>query len=223
MLLGGSPSLLRDQQDSIDFVHLDELDLDALVAGGREVLADVVRADRQLPVTAVGEHRQLHALGPAVAEERVDRGADRAAGVEDVVDEDNGHPLEREVEAGRAHERLWVPRRLAAADVDVVAVEGDVELPERDLRAGELLDALAQPLRKRDAASVDADKGDAPEVGVPLDDLVGDPRQRLRDRVDVEKRSRCRGLRGYGPLRANLTFDSFPASRDRVKGVVVGA
>jgi hypothetical protein len=116
-----------------------------------------------------------------------------------------------------------VPGRFAAADVDVVAVEGDVQLPERDLRAGELLDALAQPLRERDAARVDADEGDLREVGVALDDLVRDPRQRLRDRVGVEKRSCCRGLGGYGPLRANLTFDSFPASRDRVKGVVVGA
>src|SRR5262249_52178952 len=147
----------------------------------------------------------------------------RAAGVEDVVDQDHGHPLEREVEAGRAHERLRVPRRLAAADVDVVAVEGDVELPERDLRAGELLDALAEPLRERHAAGVDTDERDPAEVGVPLDDLVRDPRQRLRDRVGVEQRGRGRGFGGYRPLRAYLTFDSFSASQDRVKGVVVGA
>jgi hypothetical protein len=70
---------------------------------------------------------------------------------------------------------------------------------------------------------VDADEGDLPEVGVPLDDLVRDPRQRLRDRVGVEQRSCFGGLRGYRAVRANLTFDSFPASRDRVKGVVVGA
>jgi hypothetical protein len=215
--------LLGQQQDAIDFVHFDELDLDALVARGRKVLADVVRSNGELAVAAVGEYGQLDALWPAVAEKRVDRRADRAAGVEDVVDEHDGHPFEREVEAGRADERLRVPRRLAAADVDVVAMEGDVELPERDLRAGELLDALAQPLRERDTARVDADEGDAPEVGVPLDDLVREPGQRLRDRVGVAKRSCCRSLRGYRALRANLTFDSFPASRDRVKGVVVGA
>src|SRR5690349_132394 len=173
--------LLGHEQDSIDLVHLDELDLDALVAGGWQVLADVVRADGELAVAAVGEHGQLHALGPAVAEERVDRRADRAAGVEDVVDEHDRHPLEPEVEAGRAHEWLRVPRRLAAADVDVVAMEGDVELPERDLRGRELLDALPEPLGQRNAAGVDADQGDATEVGVPLGDLVRDPRQRLPD------------------------------------------
>src|SRR5205807_4927599 len=90
--------LLWNEQDAVDLVHLDELDLDALVAGGGQVLADVVGADGQLAVAAVGEHGELHALGTAVAEERLDRSPDRPAGVEDVVDEDAGHALEREVE-----------------------------------------------------------------------------------------------------------------------------
>src|SRR4051795_3147341 len=93
--------LLGHEQDAIDLVYLDELDLDALVAGGGQVLADVVRTDRELAVAAVGEDGQLHALRAAVAEERVDRRADRAAGVEDVVDEHHRHPLEREVERRR--------------------------------------------------------------------------------------------------------------------------
>src|SRR6476659_6108633 len=146
--------LLGHEQDAIDFVHLDKLDLDALVAGGWQVLADVIRADR-------------------------------AAGVEDVVDEDAGHPLEWEVERRRAHERLRVPRRLAAANVDVVAVEGDVQLAEGDLGAGELRDPPAQPLRERDAARVDADERDLGEVGAALDDLVCDTRQRLGDRLSI--------------------------------------
>ena len=75
--------------------------------------------------------------------------------------------LEREVEAGRAHHRLRVERRLAAADVDVVAVERDVERAQRDLRAGELLDQRAQPLRNAHAARVDANEGDLLEVGLP--------------------------------------------------------
>src|SRR5947208_10711885 len=93
---------VRDQQDAVDLVHLDELHLDSLVARGRKVLADVVGADRQLAVAAVDEHGELDALGPSVVEERLDRGPDRAARVEDVVDEDDGLALEREVERGRA-------------------------------------------------------------------------------------------------------------------------
>jgi hypothetical protein len=36
----------RDEQDLVDLVYFDELDLDALAAGGRQVLADVVGTDR---------------------------------------------------------------------------------------------------------------------------------------------------------------------------------
>jgi hypothetical protein len=70
--------------------------------------------------------------------------------------------------------------------VHVVAVKGDVELPERDLGSRELGDAPAQPLGERRPARVDADQRDTREVGVSLDDLVRDPRQRLADRVGVE-------------------------------------
>jgi hypothetical protein len=49
---------------------------------------------------------------------------------------------------------------------------------------------------------VDPDECDPPEVGVPLDDLVRDPGQRLLDRVGIEDRARCRGFGGYRPLRA---------------------
>jgi hypothetical protein len=102
-------------------------------------------------------------------------------------------------------------------------VERDVQLPERDLGAGQLLDAVAQPLGQRHAARVDADKGDALELGIALDDLVRDPRQRALDRLGIEDSVRFGGLRAQSALRALLTFYSFPASRDRVKGACVGA
>jgi hypothetical protein len=69
---------------------------------------------------------------------------------------------------------------------------------------------------------VDADQRDPREVGIALDDLVRDPRQRLADRLGIENGGCAGGLGRYGPLRALLTFDSFPASRDRVKGVLIG-
>jgi hypothetical protein len=117
-----------------------------------------------------------------------------------------------------------VARRLAGADVDVVAVEGDVELAERDLGAAQLCDPPPQPLRQRNASRVDSDQRDPVEVGVALDDLVRDPRQRALDRLGIEDGLRFGGLRAVqGTLRALLTFYSFPASLDRVKGVLVGA
>jgi hypothetical protein len=130
----------------VDLVHLDELDLDALVPGGRQVLADVVGSDRQLPVPAVGEAGELDPRRAAVVEEGIDRRADRPAGVEDIVHEHHGSTREREVEARCAHERLRMARRFAGADLDVVAVEGDVERAQLDLRAHELLDQAAKAL-----------------------------------------------------------------------------
>src|SRR5919199_6721469 len=55
--------LLRrgDEQDAVDLVDLEQLHLDALAARGREVLADVVGADRELAVAPVGEHGELDA------------------------------------------------------------------------------------------------------------------------------------------------------------------
>src|SRR5919206_391088 len=125
--------------------------------------------------------------GPAVVEERVDRRADRPPRVEDVVDEDDGAALEREVELRGADDRLRVERRLAAAHLDVVAVEGDVDRAERGRDAGALLDQPPQALRERHAAGVDADERDLVEVGVPLDDLVGDPGERAAEGVLVQE------------------------------------
>src|SRR5438552_1850764 len=67
----GTP-LLRgwNEQDAVDLVHFHELHLDALVAGGRKVLADVVGADRQLAVAPVDEDGELDPLRAAVVEER---------------------------------------------------------------------------------------------------------------------------------------------------------
>jgi len=70
---------------------------------------------------------------------------------------------------------------------------------------------------------VNADERDAFEIGIALDDLVRDPRQRALDVFGIEDSLGFGGLRAQSALRALLTFDSFPASRDRVKGVCVGA
>src|SRR5205823_3820677 len=111
---------------------------------------------------------------------------DRPAGVEDVVDEDARPSLEREVEPSGADERLRVQRRLAAAHLDVVAVERDVQGAEVDLDAREVLDQAAQALRERNSARVDADERDPLEIGVALDDLVGDALERPLQRLRVE-------------------------------------
>ena len=148
---------------------------------------------------AVGDHGELDAGRAAVVEQRLDRGADGAAGVEHVVHEDDRAALEPEVEPGVADDRLRVARRLAAAHRDVVAVEGDIDRAEGDLaRFGRaLLDQALEPLRQRDAAAMDADERDLREILVALDDLVRDAGKRPPERFCVEDDLR-RGEVGHG-------------------------
>jgi len=176
-----------NEQDLVDLIDLDELHLDALAAGGGQVLAHVVGADRKLSVATVCEHSELHPGRAAVVEERLHRGADRSSGVEDVVDEDAGHALERKVELRRTNERLGALGRLTGAHLDVVPIEGDVEVAERELLAAELRDPRPEPLRERHPARLDPHQRDALELRVPLDDLVRDPRERPLDRLAVEE------------------------------------
>src|SRR4029453_6931963 len=100
----------RDEQHLVDLVHLDELNLDALLPRGRQVLADVVGADWKLSGSPVPPAGELDARGAPVVEKRVDRRADRSARVQHVVDEDDRATFEREVKPGGAPQRLRVRR-----------------------------------------------------------------------------------------------------------------
>ena len=210
LVLMRCPSV-RLEHHAVDPVDLRELDPHALAERGREVLPDVVRADRQLAVAAIDEDGELDAFGAAVVEERVDRRPDRPAGEEHVVDEHARRPAEREVELRAADDGLRVERRLAAANEDVVAMEGDVDGAERELDAASLGHELLQPPGERDAARVDADEREPLQVVVPLDQLVRQPRHRARERVRVEDLARA-----FARRCSVLHRCSFPASLDRL-------
>ena len=114
--------------DLVHAVGLGEVHLDLLAARGRHVLAHEVGADRQLAVPAVDQDGELHAAGPAEVAQRVQRRAHRAAGEEDVVDEDD----QPAVDAGVG--QLRGLQRPDAAQPEVVAVEGDVDGADVDRR-----------------------------------------------------------------------------------------
>src|SRR5262249_44653677 len=132
---------------------------------------------------------------------------------------------EPEVQLRVADERLRVLRRLAPADVDVVAVERDVELAERDLAAGEVRNPPTQTLGARDAAGMDPDESDPAARGIALDDPVGEPGEPALDVGPIEQNGLARGVhsahaRGRSPAwTGRVSCSSMPASRDRVKGV----
>ena len=150
----------------------DEAHLDVLTARGGHVLADVVGAQRQLAVAAVDEHGELHGAGPADVAQRVQGRADGPTGIEDVVDEDDQSVVDAALGDRGVLQR---PRRL---DVEVVAVERDVERTVRDRDVGEFLDLVGEPGGQGDAPGRDAEEDDARRVGTVecglFDDLMGD-------------------------------------------------
>jgi len=57
---------------------------------------------------------------------------------------------------------------------EIVAIEGDVEGPDRDRYGLVGLDQCRQPVRERDPAAADADEHEVVGAAVALDDLVRD-------------------------------------------------
>src|SRR3954451_11273793 len=194
-----------DEKDAVDFVHLDELHLDALAAGGGKVLSDVVGPDGKLAVAPVDEARQLDARRAPVFEDGLDRCADRPARVEDVVHEDAGHALEGEVELRRLDDGLSVDRPLAAAHDDVVAMEGDVDAPDCHLDPAEVRDQPPEPLGERNAPRLNADESDTREVAVALDDLVSDAGDGPVERLRVQEDTPCIDMRSHKQLLSGLS------------------
>jgi hypothetical protein len=76
-------------------------------------------------------------------------------------------------------------RPLRVAALDVVAVEGDVDVADRDLGAAELADERVQALGENRPPGVDSNQGDR-LLFVSLDDLVRDPDQSPAQIVVVE-------------------------------------
>jgi hypothetical protein len=74
---------------------------------------------------------------------------------------------------------------IRGAGAQVVAVEGDVDVAERDLGLEQVLDELVDPLCQVRTAPVDADKGYW-AAGVLLHDLVRDAYERASDVVLVQ-------------------------------------
>ena len=143
-------------------------DVDHLVPVGRQVLAHVVRPDRQLAVAPVDHHGQLDHLGPPVVAEGVERGPDGPPGEEHVVDQHHGGPGEVGGDVGGRFGQH-------GAQPDVVPVEGHVQGADGHVGALHLGQGLGQPMGDADAAGLQADQHDVVEAPVALGDLVGHP------------------------------------------------
>ena len=186
---------LPDEQHAIDLVDLDELDLHALAPCRRQVLADVVGADRKLAVPSIDQNGELHARRPAELEERVDRGADRAARVEHVVDQDDRHPLDGNGmlvarTTGWRSGGLPPSRTCTSSRWNVMSsAPSGSSTPLRSATSRFRRDASGTPRVWMPTSAMLLEPWAHPGRRGALDDLMGDPRKRLRDRLGVEERA----------------------------------
>src|SRR6266550_6364923 len=162
----------------VDAVFLVDEDIDPLGIRRRHVLADVVRTDRKLTVSAVDKDRKLDRARPAEVHQRIHRGAGRASVVNYVVDQhdhlaaDVGHFARRPVTVG------W-------SEVEVIAMLRDVEAAKGHPRLLELAENHGQTLGEDVAFADDADDHNIFDAPIALYDLVRDPMQRAADLVGV--------------------------------------
>src|ERR1700749_463594 len=100
-------------------------------------------------MAAVDEHGELDPGRPAVVEDLLDGGTHRSPRIQDVVDDHDRAPLDGEVKVGRKDDRG------AGPDREVVAVEGDVDVAQRDGGVEQLADQRVQTGREDGAATMD--------------------------------------------------------------------
>ncbi|CDN45049.1 hypothetical protein BN871_GH_00050 [Paenibacillus sp. P22] len=172
-----SSSLMNDCHDVFP-VHFSQRYADVLFLGGWHVLAYIIGTDRQLPVSAVHEHGKLDRLRPALIHQGVHRRADRASGVQDVIEQDDTLVVDQKRVAGsvcrREADRL-------SLDAPVIPVSRNVELAASNRRAFDFADLFGDPARQVDAAGADADQHAVLDALVLFDDFVGNPGESTAD------------------------------------------
>src|ERR1700674_1746017 len=190
--------------DDVVFAHED---LDPLRVRGGDVLADVVRPDGQLAMSAIDEHGELDGLRPPKVHQRVHRRARGSPVMDHVVDEDDHLAVDGWHLGGGA--MRWL------AQVAVVAVIGHVEPADRDAYAFQLGQDRGQAPCQDISLADDADQHNVVGAAIPLHDLVRDARERTADLICIHhsglqpslcdahasNRSR-RAMRTCNPLRA---------------------
>src|ERR1700730_1686218 len=87
---GGAPGSALKYHRRVEPFDLLQADLDPLALRGGHVLAHVGRADRELPVPTVDQHRELYGARAPELDQGLHRGAGGAAVVDHVVDQDDG-------------------------------------------------------------------------------------------------------------------------------------
>ena len=190
--IGRSGSALDDH--GVLVVDAGEVDPHPLDQRGREVLADEVGADRQLAVAAVDQDREPDRPRPADVVQRVERGADGAAGEQHVVDQHDDLAVDAAVAGSGSGSSVR-----AGLQPQVVAVHRHVERADR---------ARRRPRRRRSARR---SAGRAGRRGDGMPSRTRSAAPLLRSRISWEMRVRAREM-----SRASSTVRPVPADRAAV-------
>lgn len=139
------------------------------LAGGRgDVFADVIGPNGKFAMAAVDQYGVLDSRWSPEGGEGVHGGAAGAAGVEDVVYEDDSAGIEVVGKLAR------LDGDEAAAQAQVIPVHGDVDGAGFDATLLKLLNVSGETAGDFDSSEGNPNEGDLVEVGVALNDFVSD-------------------------------------------------
>lgn len=155
--------------------------LHALRGRCRQVLADVVRLDGQLAVSAVDEDDELNSARPPEFNERIEGRANRSPRVQHVVDEQDSLIVDRERDLGAPNHRL----RAHGVTHEIVAVERDVEGPGPDLVTVDRFERGGNPAGQGHSARPNAHERQIVDTAVALENLVRDAGERTTHPIGV--------------------------------------
>src|SRR5439155_17130327 len=147
-----SSCLLGSRQDhhAIWGPRLFQINFNCFFKCGRQVLAHIGGFDRELPVPAIHQHRQLDLARASQVDQAVHGGPDRPAGEEDVVHQDHLEVCDVERDVGPAQHRVLFPR------VQIVTIEGDIQVADGNRRPFDLLELFGEPFGEVHAAGPNA-------------------------------------------------------------------
>src|SRR5580693_2441320 len=126
-------------------------------------------------MASINEHQQLNAARAAMTEEGIEGGADRAAGVEHVVNQDDVAIVDVESEGARTDDR---------ADImcgEIVPVKANVEHASVDGAFFDAANQCTQSFREGNAATLNANQPQVFGSVILFDDLMGQSDKRAFD------------------------------------------
>src|SRR5438552_5416786 len=78
-----------NQQNFFRLIHFAQLNLDDFVSRGLHPPANELRFYRQLAMTSINKHAELHPLWTPMTEQRIHGGARRPPGIQNIINQDD--------------------------------------------------------------------------------------------------------------------------------------